>query len=131
MLYIFETRLLFQLRLKHVFIATTDASASPHIAVAGPLAMQGELLGVSAWYCPQTLSNIEKNRQIAVAVWDKTADAGYQIIGQCEKIEDIAVMDGFFPQIEGQTVFPQVEKRLHVRIEKIYYFTQARHSDTE
>ena len=91
--------------------------------------MAGEFLGVSAWYCPQTLANIEKYPNISIAVWDKAADAGFQIVGRCEKIEDIAVMDGYFPQIEGSAVMPQVEKRLLVRVERVFYFTQAMHTD--
>ena len=116
-------------RIEHVFIATADAKATPHIAVAGPLAMKGELLGVSAWYCPQTLANIENHRQISVAVWDKAADAGYQIIGRCEKIEDIAVMDGYSPKLEHAETFPQTERQLLVRVENVFYFTQALHTD--
>jgi hypothetical protein len=116
-------------RLKHVFVATVDSGAVPHIAVAGRLAMQGELLGVSAWYCPQTLANIEKCRQIAVAVWDKSEDTGFQLIGRCERIEDMAVMDGYAPKVESPGAFPQTEKQLLVRVEKVFHFTQARHSD--
>jgi hypothetical protein len=116
-------------RLKNIFIATAGPGGTPHIAVAGPLAMAGEFVGVSAWYCPQTLANIEKFPQISIAIWDKPADVGFQIIGKCEKIEDVAVMDGYFPKIEGSAVMPQVEKRLLVRVEKVFYFTQALHTD--
>jgi hypothetical protein len=116
-------------RIRHVFIATADAKGVPHIAVAGPIAMKGELVAISAWYCPQTLANIEKQPQVTIAVWDETSDAGFQLVGRCEKIEDIAVMDGYAPKAESKAAYPQVERRLLARVENVYYFTQAQHAD--
>jgi hypothetical protein len=118
-------------RLKNVYIATAGANSIPHIAAAGPLTMRGDLVGVSAWYCPQTLANVGNGRQIAIAVWDKEADSGYQLTGRCEKVEEVAVMDGYSPKTETKATYPQVERMLLVRVEKIFAFTQALHTDTD
>jgi predicted pyridoxine 5'-phosphate oxidase superfamily flavin-nucleotide-binding protein len=112
-----------------VFVATADADGLPHVACAGRLAAgpQGRLL-VTEWFCPGTLDNLACNPRIALAVWDEAADAGYQLVGQVERVEDMAVLDGYGEPGGGPQV-PQVQRRLVVRVEAAMDFRKAPHTD--
>ena len=112
----------------HVFVATADDEGRPHIAVAGEVKYVKEgRLAVSAWFCPVTLSNLQINRHIALVVWDKDRDAGYQVLGESEKIEGVAMMDGYTPTLEKP--IPQVERRITMRVTKVTDFMHAVHTD--
>ncbi len=119
-------------RVKHVFVATADLAGLPHIAAAGKLAeAQDEHIAVTEWFCPGTLANLQQNQQIAIVIWDSATDTGYQFLGEVEKIEEAAVMDGYMPDEEKKPPLPQVERRLIVRVDKIVDFSRAPHSDQE
>jgi hypothetical protein len=66
-----------------------------------------------------------------MVVWDTPSDKGYQLLGLVEKIEEIAMMNGYSPEIDDTTVMPQVENRLLVRVDKVIVFSHAPHSDLE
>lgn len=119
-------------KLGFAFLTTADSKGLPHLTVAVKvnLTLENELK-VSAWFCPQTLKNLEVNVRIGVIVWDKDTDTGYQLLGKLEKITEVAILDGYFPKIEKRELLPQVERELLIRIEKILEFKQAPHSDLE
>ena len=119
-------------KLRHVFVATTDGKGLPHMAAAGKLALMPEgRVAVTAWFCPMTVANLQKNRGVSLAIWDPQADTGYQLLGQAEKVEEIAMMNGLGPGVESQHPLPQVERQLLVRVDKILDFKHAPHSDVE
>ena len=119
-------------KLEHVFVATADPSGMPHVATAGKLSQTSEgQVTVAAWFCPGTLTNLKNNRKISLVVWDAPVDKGYQLLGLVEKIEEIAMMNGYSPEIDETTVMPQVENRLLVRVDKVIAFSHAPHSDLE
>jgi hypothetical protein len=118
-------------RTKFLIVSTAGQDCEPHIAVAGRMETQGELLSISSWYCPVTLANIELHPKISVAVWDAGTDTGYQLIGKLERLYDLAMLDSFAPQIESVAVYPQVERQLVIRVEKIMHFSMGLHADTE
>jgi hypothetical protein len=64
-------------------------------------------------------------------VWDASVDKGYQLLGQVEKVEEIAMMNGYSPEIDETIVMPQAENRLLVRVDKVIAFSHAPHSDLE
>ena len=112
-------------------MATADMNGLPHVAVAGELALlKGREVAVSSWFCPATLTNLQANRHIAIVVWDRSTDTGYQVIGESEKIEDMVMMDGYTPSAK-QEPLPQVERRIIVRALKVIDFTHALHTDAE
>jgi len=115
-----------------VFVATADDKAMPHIAGAGKIELiEKDCLAVTEWFCPRTVDNLQKNRKVSIVVWDKSSDAGFQLLGQLQKIEDMRVLDGYVPALEGRPPLPQIEKRLIVRIDKISDFKLGPHSDAE
>jgi uncharacterized protein len=119
-------------KLKHVFIATADAGGSPHMAAAGKLSrISDEVISVEAWFCPGTVENLNQNDRIAIVVWQPAPDHGYQLAGKVEKIEEVAFMNGFSHKNESLHSMPQVERKLHVRVEKVLVFTHAPHNDIE
>jgi hypothetical protein len=115
-----------------VFIATSDAKGMPHLAAAGKLSHAGKKnVTVTEWFCPGTVANLDANKCVSIVVWDKESDNGFQMLGQLEKIEDLGVLDGYAPGLEGKPPLPQVQRRLLIRIEKILDFKQGPHSDIE
>jgi hypothetical protein len=119
-------------KLRHVFVATTDGKGLPHMAAAGKLALTPEgRVAVAAWFCPMTVANLQKNRRVSLVIWDPKVDRGYQLLGETEKVEVIAMMNGYVPGVESRHPLPQVERQLLVRVDKIIDFKHAPHSDVE
>jgi predicted pyridoxine 5'-phosphate oxidase superfamily flavin-nucleotide-binding protein len=119
-------------RLQHVFVATADSKGLPHVAAAGELRLTpAGQLAVAAWFCPETVINLQHNRRIAIVVWDPADDTGYQLVGEVEKVEESAFLNGYQPQVEGSSPSPQVERQLLVRVDKVIDFRHAPHSDVE
>ncbi len=119
-------------KLKHVFVATADPSGMPHVAAAAKLnQMSKDHVTVTAWFCPGTIANLNKNRRISMVVWDAPSDKGYQLLGEVEKVEEIAMMNGYSPETDKLPPIPQVENRLLVRVDKVIVFSHAPHSDLE
>jgi hypothetical protein len=114
----------------YVYLATAGPEGMPHTTVAGSLETGGrDRILIKEWFCPGTVANLRGNNAVAIAVWDLQRDAGYQLLGRLERIEDLAVVDGYAPQFEDKEVLPQVEKQLVVRVEKILDFSLAPHGD--
>ncbi|MBE0575883.1 MAG: pyridoxamine 5'-phosphate oxidase family protein [Desulfuromonadales bacterium] len=117
-------------RMKHVFVATADSRGLPHLAAAGTISAVSEShIAIEAWFCPGTVQNILCNSLISVVAWDPATDIGHQILGEIEKIEETAMTDGFSPDIETKAQFPQTERKLIIRVDKVLAFSHAPHSD--
>jgi len=117
---------------QQVFIATADAAGAPHIACAGKITVEdGGYLAVTEWFCPGTVANLRKNKNISIAVWDKLTDTGLQLLGRVENIQDMAILDGYSPAFEKQQPLPQVERKLLIKVEKILDFKLGPHTDVE
>jgi len=114
----------------HVFVATADTAGTPHVAAAARLTVgaRGRAV-VEAWFCPGTVVNLDRNKHVALVVWDAAADNGYQLVGHVEKVDELAVLDGYTPQVERGKPLPQVERRLTVRVKSVLVFTRAPHTD--
>jgi predicted pyridoxine 5'-phosphate oxidase superfamily flavin-nucleotide-binding protein len=115
---------------KYIFVATANEKGSPHLATAERITMEeGDLVLVTAWFCPQTASNVLINPAISLIVWDSGKDLGFQLVGEVEKVVEVTIQDGFIP---GETVvYPQIERKLVVRVQNILNFGHAMHSDAE
>jgi predicted pyridoxine 5'-phosphate oxidase superfamily flavin-nucleotide-binding protein len=116
-------------RAQRVLVATASAEGEPHIAVASnfALATEGQVV-VTEWFCPTTVANLAENPEIAVVIWDPTADVGYQIVGRLDRLTERAVADGYLPGEEALDI-PQVDRDLWIRVEKILSFTEGPHTD--
>lgn len=113
-----------------IYIATADGNAMPHITVAGSLERGGkDQVVIKEWFCPGTVANLKVNKAVSVAVWDFHCDVGYQLLGRLERIDDLAVLDGYAPDVEAEHPMPQVEKQLVITVEKILDFSLAPHCD--
>ena len=118
--------------LEQFMIATADKDGHPHVATAGKMSLVPEQrVKVAAWFCPGTVANVQQNHRIALAVWDSATDTGYQLLGEVEKVTELAFLNGYAPEEEGGQIPPQVERELLVRVDKILTFTRAPHSDVE
>lgn len=74
------------------------------------------------------MSNLGVNRRASLAVWDPAIDAGYQVGGTVESIEEIAMMNGYAPGVEREPV-PQLEMRLTRKPHITTRFGKRPHSD--
>jgi predicted pyridoxine 5'-phosphate oxidase superfamily flavin-nucleotide-binding protein len=117
----------------HVFVATADAKGLPHVAAAGKISLISDegRIAVEAWFCPGTVANLRANPHTALVIWNPNADSGYQLLGETEKIEDTAIMNGYAPGLEDKPTLPQVERRLLIRVDKIIGFSRSPHTDEE
>lgn len=115
---------------RHIFVATANEKGIPHLATAERMTMEeGGVVLVTAWFCPQTASNVLTNPAISVVVWDSGKDLGFQLVGEVEKVVEVTMPDGFIP---GETVvYPQIERKLVVRVRHVLNFGHAMHSDTD
>jgi uncharacterized protein len=119
-------------RIKSVLIATANRKGEPHLAAAAQLTqIDGNRVAVSAWFCPMTVANLHENHRVSLVVWDSKTDTGYQLAGKSEKVEELAMLDGYAPKMDEKITVPQVERRVIVKIEKIIAFKHAPHNDLE
>ena len=116
----------------HVFVATVNAEAVPHVTAAEMLeVMADDSVEITEWFCPVTVSNLQVNRSISVVVWDPDSDMGYQLLGNMERLYDEAVVDGYSHEFDIDIPMPQVERRITICVEKVLDFSVAPHSDVE
>lgn len=98
---------------KTVLVATASGDGWPHLAVAGKIeALPHGRVAVDEWFCPETVSNLEKNPRISLAVWHPVSDTGYQLMGEVEQVEESAFLNGYLPEGEGARPLPQTRRRL-------------------
>ena len=115
-----------------IFIATADAHGLPHVAAAKKAAITPKgRVALTEWFCMGTIANLKKNPRVSLVIWDKKDDAGYQLIGEAEQVEDICMLNGYDQKTEGKIAVPQVERRIIMRINKVIDFTHAPHTDRE
>ena len=119
-------------KLQHVFVATADANGQPHVATAGEISLVSDgRVAVSSWFCPGTVTNLHQNHRIALLVWDAVEDTGYQLVGEVQRMEELAFLNGYAPGLEDPTPSPQVERQLIIRVDMVLAFSHAPHSDVE
>jgi predicted pyridoxine 5'-phosphate oxidase superfamily flavin-nucleotide-binding protein len=115
-----------------VLVATADGEGRPHVAVAGKIGgLPDGRVAVSEWFCPGTVANLEKNPWISLVVWDPGRDTGYQLVGEVERVEDAAFLNGHLAETEGGRPVPQTRRNLTVRVTGIMAFSRAPHTDEE
>ncbi|HYA15199.1 MAG TPA: pyridoxamine 5'-phosphate oxidase family protein [Syntrophales bacterium] len=118
---------------RHVFIATVNEEGIPHIAASKKLSLaSNDNIVLTEWFCPGTMSNLlRKNHNLAIVMWDSKTDIGYQLIGEAEKEEDTAYLDGYSPDLKKQNTVPQIQRKVTVRINRIIDFKLSPHTDIE
>jgi uncharacterized protein len=116
-----------------LFITTAASDGYPHVAPAARLQLDPDKEGVAidAWFCPGTLENLEENKKVDLVVWDATLDEGFQLMGKCQGVEDLAVLNGHDASLPEKTGLPQVERRIQIRVEKVLPFQRGSHTDQE
>jgi uncharacterized protein len=120
------------LKVGHIMIATADKKGLPHIAAATMISpVSDREVHVDGWFCERTEQNLRENPKIALVVWDREFDHGYQLLGESSGEKDIAIMDGYSPEMEEVGNFPQFERELYVKVTSILEFKHAIHNDRE
>ncbi|MFO7982721.1 MAG: pyridoxamine 5'-phosphate oxidase family protein [Desulfuromonadales bacterium] len=113
----------------YALLASASAGGEPHLAAGYGLRVVGDNRVIfDAWFCHRTLENIAENPNVAVMVLDRSGRKGYQLTGQVEKTEEVAILDGFVPTAEKPGT-PQVEETLLVRVDAVTRFSGGVHTD--
>ncbi len=114
-----------------VMVATCDDAGLPHITAAGRIELADQSdIAVTEWFCPGTVANLQKNKNISVVVWTKKLNSGYQLLGRLDSVTDVGILDGYSKREEKHPL-PQIEKRLLIKVQKILEFRLGPHSDVE
>ena len=114
-----------------VYIATADREGTPHIAASEGMTFtkEGQVV-FKAWFCLKTVENLEKNRKLSLAILNPKTREGYQILGEIERIDRGAILDGYGSGNEKKWAgFPQAEHQLLIQVQKISSLTSGPHSD--
>ncbi len=114
-----------------VYVATSDKEGIPHIAAAEGMSFAKEdRIVFKAWFCLKTVENLGQNPRLSLAILHPETGQGYQILGEIERIERGAVLDGYRPGEETKWAgYPQAEHQLLIRVEKVSSLTSGPHSD--
>jgi hypothetical protein len=114
-----------------VYVATANSEGVPHIAVEHGLTLLDEQhLVFRSWFCLRTIENLDQNPQLALAILDPVTQDGVQVLGEMERIERGATLNGFSLEGEKQWAgYPQSEHQLLIRITKIFRLSTGPHSD--
>ncbi len=114
----------------YVLVATSDADGWPHVAAARRIqARKDSRIDVTEWFCPGTMSNLQKNPHVSVVVWDARTDSGYQLLGEMQQMTDFGMIDGYMPNMERKWPMPQIESQLVIQVAKVTDFKRAPHTD--
>ena len=114
---------------KYAVVGSADSLGRPHLAAGSDLRVPDpHHLVLEAWFCVTTLQNVTANPRVAVIITDPVSCSGYQLLGNVEKSEGIAMIDGYAPEAEIPGT-PQVESRLVVRVDALMAFSAGVHSD--
>lgn len=115
------------------YIGTSDQAGSVHLAVAEGLKVPDDRhVAFEDWFCHQTLENLKPNPRITIGVVDPRTKKGYQLIGEVEKVNIGAILNGFAGQKEKQwSHYPQSKYQLYIRVDRIYELNIGPHSDEE
>jgi hypothetical protein len=119
--------------MQQLFVCTADMQGFPHMAVAGEIKKLSDkgYVAVEEWFCPGTLANVSSNPWTTLVVWDATSDDGYQLVGETLAVEELGILNGYTPQLIGVAPPPQVLRRLVIRVDRIFSFKRAPHTDGE
>ncbi|MBI4831531.1 MAG: pyridoxamine 5'-phosphate oxidase family protein [Candidatus Lindowbacteria bacterium] len=111
-----------------VLVATTDKKGTPHMAAAKGLTVLGdERVAFENWFCFRTLGNIHENPEIALSLLK--GERGFQLIGVVERSLATEVLDGYSPEVDRQSKFPQTKYRLLIRVNRVIELSTGPHSD--
>jgi predicted pyridoxine 5'-phosphate oxidase superfamily flavin-nucleotide-binding protein len=114
-------------RVRHLLLATVDATGTPHLTPVEECTPAGaDRVAVRAWIDVSEFQNRCGEGRLALLLWDEDGH-GYQLTGQLVRFQEAAVLDGL-AEIEQQVHFPQVERTLLIRVvgvEEFYFRAQA------
>ncbi len=116
-------------KVKIVYVATANREGIPHIAAAEGMAFTGDEVVFRAWFCLKTVENLRENPRLSISVLSPRTREGYQLLGEVERLEEGAMLDGYVPEDEKGSGYPQAEHRLYIRIKAVSHLTSRGHSD--
>ena len=93
-------------KLRHIIVATADWAVLPHRVAAAKMSFLKEVRGaVAAWLCPGIMA-ISRNRKGSLAIWAPRESLGFGLQGESERVQYLAMMNGYIPGEERTLRFP-------------------------
>ncbi|RPJ06749.1 MAG: pyridoxamine 5'-phosphate oxidase family protein [Deltaproteobacteria bacterium] len=78
----------------------------------------------------RTVENLRENPRLSLVILDPKTLKGFQILGQMERIEKGAMLDGYAPETEEKWAgLPQAEHQLLIRVTEVLHLAPGPHSD--
>lgn len=111
----------------YIFVATSNSSGQPHIAISELVVVSGDsLLTFENLFCPITLQNISLCSQLAVVAFEPGSGTGYQMMCSVVRSADTALPGRAGAQDrEGH----QVLTRFSVKVHQVLEFSSGIHTD--
>lgn len=114
-------------------VGTSDQTGGVHLAVAVDLKVpDDEHVAFEDWFCRRTLENIKVNPRLTIGAVDSRTKRGYQLIGEVERVNTGAILNGFAEEKEDEwSHYPQSAHQLYIRVDRILELNIGPHSDEE
>ena len=113
-----------------VLLATASPEGEPHLTAVSSLEeVEAPVLQATGWFCPRAVANVDRNPRVALLVLDAGAD-GFQLTGEVVSAEQLAMLDGYDPGLEGAEPLPQVQWSFRVVVEEVLAHADRAHADT-
>jgi general stress protein 26 len=88
----------FAQKVKVVYVATANKKGIPHLAASeGMTFVDQDRIFFRAWFCLRTVENLLENPRLSLGILDPKTQEGYQLLGEMERIEKGAILDGYAP----------------------------------
>ena len=112
-------------------IGTVNQEGFPHLAMEKGVQWCGaKTICFETWFCTTTIENLRENPKVTVALWDQTAQKGYQLLGKIKSIQEGPILDGYIPDEEAeQFPIPPQAYKIYIEIEEVMQFLCGPHSD--
>ena len=112
-----------------ILLATASSEGMPHLTAVASLEEVGpSTLQATGWFCPRAVANVDRNPRVALLVLDAGGD-GFQLAGKVVSAEQLAMLDGYDPELEGAEPVPQVQWSFQVAIGEVLAYSDRAHAD--
>ena len=106
-----------------IWVASSSLGGEPHLALSTELTMLDEkTVQLTSFCCLNTVDNLRDNPRVAIGVWSKKLDEGWQIVGTPTAVD--------VSPVEGATCPDAVQYTLTLTIDEALHLVPGQHSDS-
>lgn len=107
-------------KVKPLFLVSTDPGGMPVVADVDDVQLteKGQI-SVAGWFPEEMVSNLSRNPDLSLVVWDPETNSQYRLTGVMKNIAMTAILDGYVPKIERGRNIPQVRWAIEAEIHQV------------